>query len=522
MLLTPAAAFSQSRHASPAQTIGLGFGPTSIEPASAGVPVFTAGDELWAQSFYNTTTVGVFLMSPRGNFTPTVSLEPGNLADLYTFSAKDPTGMWTLYVSSFYSSFMETFRISVVNQSSVLEPTLATAGVVRNDLQLQYSLPPSAAYDIQACTAGTTMGPSTSFVLPSSVGGSMAVTLSGDTAVLAAPSARVPFVAWLELYAPRSYTNGTTLVSEQVMASQSGTLTLSNSTGPVTAELTNEMNMRVGRYDLRAFVRGPTGLVSFETPYLMETGPEWVSLGGCTQLADVASNPFTLTTSLDGPNSTWPRRMYLMYTVDGVDSFTLSQVPATAARIDVKTTLGLGLSGATMTLGGPGVKSWDAFGSSIYLVGNSFPLAAKVGIDFQGVASESFNVTVPSPSSYTSLRVDAGILNIQTTVRGTPLGNVALYVSEVGSSPASFTSGINASKSVMLPPGEYNVTAAFSGKSVSEQAQVVSGRTASLTLDSNPPQPPFLLYALAVVLVAGVAINYYAWRAYLVRKSTLT
>jgi hypothetical protein len=501
--------------------IGLGFGPTSIEPVNLGTPVYATGDQLWAQSFYNDTAVGLTLTSPRGNVTPTVSLQPGDLAKVYTFSRNDPAGMWTLTVSTLFPPVTETLSLELANVTSAVYPTFTGATVAQNDLDLMYTLPPTSAYDVQACTVGTAIGPTASFVLPPAVGGSMAVTLSGGGASLTAPSAKVPFVAWLQLYAPRAFANGSSLVTEQLLASQTGTLNLGNSSGGVGAQLSDDMALRPGRYDLRVFVRGPSGLTSYEAPYLMESGETWISLGGCTQLADVATNPFALASSLDASNSTWPRQLITMYSQGGVESYTLTRVPSTEARIDVKSGSGGTLDGVSLALEGQGIQSWDAFGHSLYLVGTDFPVQATVVVDFEGVTSESLNLTLASPFSTGSLKVDAGVLQVQTTVQGRPLQNASLFISEVGSNPVGFVSGANGSKSLVLPPGEYNVTAAFSGKSVSKLVQVLAGETVAVALDSNPPQPPLLLYALALLLVVGIAANIYAWRAYAERRSTL-
>ena len=512
----------KSTHAAQGPSIGLGFGPTSIEPVSSGTPVYAPGDQLWAQSFYNDTAVGLTLTSPRGNLTPTFSLQPGDLAKVYTFSQTDPEGAWTLTVFTLTSPTIETLIIDLGNATSAVRPTFTGASVAQNDLALSYALPATSAYDIQACTIGTSVGPTVSFVLPPAIGGSTAVTLIGGRAVLTAPSAKIPFVAWLQLYAPRAFANGTSLVTEQLLASQTATFNLGNSSGGVSVQLENDMVLRPGRYDLRVFVRGPAGLASYEAPYLMENAIQWVSLGGCTQLSDVTANPFVLTSSLDASNSTWPRQLFLMYSEGGVESFTLAQVPSAEGRIDVKDAAGGTLQGVKLTLSGQGVQSWDAFGDSLYLVGTGFPIAGVVGVDFMGVATESFNLTLSSPFFTGSLRVDAGLLQVETTVQGKPLGNVSLSISAAGSNPVPFTSGANGTMPVVLPPGEYNATATFQGRSISKLVEVTSGQTAVVNLDSNPPQPPLLLYALAVLLLVGVAANVYAWRAYAERRATLT
>lgn len=521
LFLAPANSLVAAGSPSSGLQIGLGYGPTSITKVGGGVPVFTAGDEIWARSFYNSTVVGVSLTSPGGTVVETVALEPGNAVALYQLTGKDPSGTWTMYVNSFTGTVAGSVKILVANSSSVLEPASVAASLVQGSLQLRYSLPPTSAYNIEACTMGSAATSSTTLTLPGSIGGSLNVTLTQEGATLAAPYASVPFVTWLELYAPRGYVNGTSLVSELVLAAQTTPVPIQNFTQLTAAKMDDQLNLRPGRYDLRTFVRGPSGLTTFESQYLLTNSSAWVSMAGCSQALYVTSTPFTLTSSLAGSNSTWPRELFLMYTEDSVDSYTASRIPVEPARIDVKTPSGSSLVGATLSLTGQGVQSWGAYQGGVYLIGSRFPIGATVGIDFQGTGSETFDVTVPGAFSYVTLEADSGNLRVQTLVRGVSQANVTFYISQSGASPASFTSGANGTQSVVLRPGSYNVTAVFSGQAVSSEVEVTSGGKAAVVLDVNPPQPPLLEYALAGVLVAGVALNFFAWRAYFERKSAL-
>lgn len=520
-LSTPSASLAQAGPATAPPDVGLGFGPTSVEPLSLGVPVFTAGDQIWVQSYDSIATLFITLTPPGGIPSKSAQLGPGQLADIYTITPYDPVGEWLMEVFSTTSGAASLVAITVENVSSPLEPSLVSAGVQGNTYSVDYGIPPTSAYDIQACSVGLGLGSAASFTLPSSVGPDMTVDLSGNAATVTVPYARVPFEGWFELHASRSFENGTSVVARDFLAAQTGVLGLGGSNSTVVATLTSEMSLRNGRYDLRAFVRGPSGLAAYEEPYLLVNGSDWVSLAGCTQLTAVTSDTFALSTNLDASNSTWPRSMYLMYSVGGVDSAERFAVPDRVGRIDVRTTGGALLSGTTLSLDGRGVQSWSSYGSNVYFVGAEFPAALSVGIGFEGVASEAFNLTVPGAYDFVSLKVEAGSLSVVTRSGGAPLANATIYVTGTGSEPATFSSGKGANRTLTLPPGEYNVTASHSGERASTQVEVTSGGNARVVLDVSPPPSQIPVYALWAVLVVGAALNIFVWREFLQRRAVL-
>lgn len=525
LLVTPALALAQASPPQQAPSIGLGYGPQSIEPASFGVPIFAPGDQLWVRSFENTSTLYAYLTAsgPGGVpvvMSPTLYLQPGALGPVYTFSSSDAAGTWTLHVYASGGGPSSSTPVTLVNATSLV-PSFVGANVTGNDLSLSYALPPTSAYNIQECTMGAIAASSVSFQLPSDIGEVLNVTLSKQGGSVSTPNAATPFSGWLELYTSRAYQNGEVLLSEETLAARSRGVFQLNNTSPVASVLFDrELTLRPGRYDLRAYVRTSSGLSSFDAPYMMLGGGAWVSLSGCTQLANVASSAVHLTANLDASNATWPRLLYTMYTVDGVDGVTASKVPVSEARIDIKNNATGGrLRGAGFQAEGAGIQYWSSSEGGVYVIAGVYPLNVKVTVDFEKVTSESFNVTVPEPFQHVTLRILAGALVVHTSADGNPLANATVEVSPQTARQVLFYPDAAGNVTITLPPGGYNVTASYSGKTRYGQAQVVPGGVAYVGINFVTQGVPPLLYLLAAALAAVVGVNFLVWRTYLERRS---
>jgi hypothetical protein len=522
LILSPSFAFAQSVSPEPPATVGLGFGPLSIEPVNLGIPVYAPGDQLWVQSFENKSGTFLTLAPPSGNPGSSVLLAAGGLIRLHTFADSDPSGVWTLWVESLGSGTTIVLNVTLAAAPPQLLPNFVRGNLSGNELKLTYGIPPTPAYNIQECTMGTAGGSSTSFRLPTSIGGTLSVDLSGGEATVATSGALTTFTGWLEVHTSRAFANGEALVSEETMAARTpGVFDLNGTSLGQVVQLSPEMSLRPGRYDLRAFVSGPSGLASYDAPYLRTNSSGWIALSGCTQLSSVGSSSFVMSDSLDDSNSTWPRSLYTMYTVGGVDSFTVSGVPTMEARIDVRNTETLAnLAGVELQATGEGVQSWGTLGGGVYVIGTSFPLRVSVGATFRGVVSESYNVTISDSFSHVQLGVEAGTLTVRTSDGGLPLANVPVDVSAKSPGGASFMTDGHGNLTLTLPPGVYNVTASYAGKTASNEGDVQAGADALLSIDFGTHSSPYAVYALFVVLAVGLGINVAVWRAYVKRRSS--
>jgi Carboxypeptidase regulatory-like domain len=521
LLLTPSLAVAQTVTSPPPANVGLGFGPTSIQPVTVGVPVYVRGDELWVQSYEVSSELYLTLSAPSTTGGSNVLLDPGGLIRLRTFEPSDPLGVWILKVQSFGTGQTNYLNITLAGSPPLLTPTFIGANVSRSTLQLGYSISATAAYDVQECTVGTSTGSSTSFQLPSALGGMLQVNLDGYTAIITSPGALSTFTGWLELYTSRAYAKGSSLISEETMAAQTAGVFIQNGTSESVVQLNTQMAFREGRYDLRVFVRGPSGLGAYESPYLMTNSRGWVALSSCTQLSSVESGTFVMSSSLDDSNSTWPRLLYSMYTAGGVDSYAVSAVPVAEGRIDLGNAAGAeNLLSVGLSVSGAGNGTWDAYDGGIYVVGTHFPLPLTVSVNFEGVTSESFDVTIQRPFTFVRLGVAAGSLTVHAAAQGSSVANATVEISAGQAQPASFRTDSQGNVTVTLPPGAYSVTAIYSGRVSTGEAQVSAGGNALVTLDLGAQSLPLGLYALITILVAAGVLDVVVWRAYLERRSS--
>ena len=523
LLIFPTIAFAQGSGASSVPNIGLGFGPFSVVPVGVGTPIYAAGDSMWVESYPTSAGIYVSLEAPGGVTTPPRYLAPGSLDLLYTFGKTDQPGNWTLLVTG--PDFVSTsVKVALAPPPPALVPQYTGSNVTRNVLQLSYVLPPSNSYSIQGCTMGSVGGPVATVELPNGIGGEMEVALNGTSASVLLPRVQSAFSGWFELYAPRSYLEGGVVVSQEDLAAQSGTFSVDSASSPqrIEANLSGGLFLRTGRYDLRTYVNGPQGLTVFETPFLRLSGGGWVSLAGCSELSGITSQAFTMTTNLDNANTTWPRQIYLMYENGGVEGYTVSNVTASEARIDIRSSSQVAkVSGITVSVTGSGVTSWDFYDSEVYIVGTDYPFTASLDLSFGGVTQQRYTVEVYGPFTTQVLSVPVGALEVQAVSGGAAAANATILVAATGGSGGLQLGRTQGGVTLTLPPGEYNVTAVYEGRRASTTLQVSAGETSKAELDLTPPSPVSLFVVLAVILAVGVVVNLIVWRDYLERKEIL-
>ena len=168
LALFPRAANGQVTLVPATPDIGLGFSPSSILPISHGVPIFTQGDEIWLESYYN-ATIEAFLENPQGGAaTGVLAVEPGQLFLLYSLNGTDYSSPWTLSVAT--PSGTEDVLLLVVPPDNSLDPLPSGAHLTGNELNQTFSLPPTDAYDIQVCAMGQSIEHSFGFATRRTVG----------------------------------------------------------------------------------------------------------------------------------------------------------------------------------------------------------------------------------------------------------------------------------------------------------------------------------------------------------------
>lgn len=522
LILVPQVALSQTVTITYSPSIGLGYGPQSIVPVSAGIPIYTQGDSIWAESYINSSTITLILSSPKGTVTNAVYLSPESIANVYTISPSDPQGVWTLTVyQSAGSSAFSQVDIEVSNTTSLPAPTYLGAGLSVGALSIRYAMPPTPAYAVQACLLGAQASSEAVLPLPTSLGGAMDVTLNGTTVTSFSPSSRTAFESWFELYTQRTWVNGTNLVSEQVLAGETQVVTEGVAPEAVASPLATDLNLRSGRFDLRTYVRDPSGLTTYDTQYLMTNGSAWISLQECSSLTSVVSQDFDLDASLNTTTSQWPRHLLTMYAVNGIDSFTLSSVPTEEVGVVLgNSTQARALTHVGVQVSAPGVADWEAFNGSVYAIASSFPLNLSISISFENVTSETFVAQFARPFETSVLLIPTGTINLTTLTSGVRLANATVLVGAVGSRAGSIRTNSTGSALIALPPGSYNLTLTSSGGVVSRTLQLSAGQTVPVSLDSSLPGFPVLAAALALVLVASAGMNFLIWREYVKRRNS--
>jgi hypothetical protein len=501
--------------------IGLGYSPATVQPVSEGVPIYSQGDNLWFESYYNTTVEVQLLRPSMVGAMPITPVFPGQLFNLYTFNGNDTSGLW--HISLLTSTGVETVPVTLSSPGSSLGPSFMKENLRGNRLNQTFSLPPTDAYDIQVCSTGEMVETGFTFGLSNGVAGTVTVGMDGssDLFEITVAGSDVPVSVWLELYSPYTYRTADGTVSQNLLVATTPILSMAPPGNSTLVPLVQQSPLRQGRFDMRVFVRTPSGLQLRDVPLLRAFGA-WISLSGCTSMASVHSQEFSLTTNLDSANSSWPRHLITMYSMNGQESYNLTNVPGGEATIHLRGyPSGEPLSGVTITASAPLLQQsdWDVANSSIYILtgGIPSPSSVTVGLSFSGVVSETMNVSILGPYTSKSLSVNVGNLDVSTTLQGKPVTNSTISVTSSGMSSTT-QKGFAGGVSMLLPPGNYTVSANYSGNSVTKVVRVTEGHITTLSLELAQPTVPYLLYTLIGVGAGGLVLNILVWRRYLERR----
>jgi len=500
--------------------VGLGFGPSSVQPVSLGVPIYTQGDNVWLESYYN-ATVDISFFTPQGvDRTGAVAVEPGQLLLLYSFRGADPSGPWILSVTT--SSGLSDIFVSVKSPDNSLVPAFDGSRLKGSELNQTFTLPSTDAYNIQLCSVGESLVPAFSFPLAGGLSGTVVASLLGNSSQFTVTGIESPLSTWLELYSQYSYETGAEgTTSQNLLVATSPVVTASPPGASELVSLVQKMPMRQGRFDLWVFDRTTSGLALHETQFLRTVNGTWVQLGGCTIRENAYSSVLSLATGLDSANSTWPRQLVTMYTMAGIESYTETAISGGEAAILFRDfPEGGELTGVSFTASAPGLETsnWEAGNSSVYLLTNGQPTEVSIRLSFSGIAFDEVNVSIPGAYSSKLLYVNAGTLVVSATQQGEVLPNATLTVGAQGSQAVVVKGCSTGSASILLPPGDYTAYASYGGVSSSEPVTVTPGRISAIRLDLTQQSVPVFLYLLAGLGATGVIANLLLWRGYLERR----
>ncbi len=512
----------------PSGSIGLGFDPSSVQPVAAGVPIFTQGDTLWIESYYN-SSVDVQLIFPSGSSaTAPREVGPMQLLQLYAFGENDTSGEWSVYVTSPTSFFVPfSVPISVEAPDRSLSPSFQGSSLTGNQLNDFFTLPATAAYDIQVCSAGMSYGSTVRFGQSGGSNATFAVTLIQNSSYISVSQTTAPITAWLELYSQYSYTEGGGTASRYLLVASTAPITVYSPVGSsapqtVFEPLELQMPLRTGRFDLRVFERTASGL-SVQEALFLNASPvgRWVSMRDCTSLISVRSQNFTLTTNLDSSNSSWPRNLLTMYTVNGTESYSALSYPGTESVLHLASSPGgAPLTGVSITPSSPNCAVQDSAvqNSGVYLLMNGYPCTVSLQLGFSDIITRALNVSILGPYSSAFLSVPAGTVSASVTMNGVGFANATLSVTGPSGDPVTVAPTGAGSVTLLLPPDNYTLTASYGGKSVSQGFVIAAGKTTTVSLELSPPGFPITLAAVAALGAAGVVANLIIWRRYLDRR----
>jgi hypothetical protein len=513
-MLSFASAIPRAASAVP-PSIEMGYSPGSLSPISSGVPVYATGDSVWVMSGYQ-SAVTLQLSNPNGNLVSSYLLEPEAAIMLLTFSSSSPVGSWVVSVSGSGSQVQtQVASVSFLLVGDVQLPTNMTTYAFSGPgaLSTSFTTADSDAYNFLACGIGDPTPGTVSIPLPSSLGsGDLLLTLNGSLVQLAMPGAQVttPFDFWAELHQDYSYSAGTnsTVVSRDLEVAGSATVPISGANG-TSSPLNTFMHMRPGRFTIRAFFDSSLGLSVAQAPVLItDNNTSWISLQNCSGSSTFSGSTFTLSSNLESGTQLWPRDVYLMYMIDGVEMYSMTPLTVEPAAVDVVASpWGTGLTDSALALhSGPDVLVSQTVGDLMFVVANQYPVDLQISLP-PGVNE---TVEIPTAYSYISIQVNSTKLVVDTALGGKPASGAVLTVYSDNMTIDRVVSGDEGASVFYLLPGSYNITATLDNTSRTNLFTARAGNSSVVSIDfpvstASGTEYTYLLWATAVVGLLGSA-----------------
>lgn len=510
-----------------APEVGMGFNPSSIVPVSKAVPVYTAGDQLWVESYYNLTIL-VELVAPGHTNTTIavgpVSVEPYSPTLVHTWGPSDAAGRWNLIAVLYPSSFaVQTFTVGPVPSISPPELKGYSIGPGGN-LSLAYSMDLQNAYLGQGCVVGSQVQSAGEIPFAPAIGsGSMNVELTPGGAAFqsfsggVAPSVNY-FDFWLELHYPYSYaspSDASQLTTSDVLVAQTAPVTFPAKVGAnLSAAFTTLAPLRQGRYEVRAFFRDALGLQVQSVTLLLDGG--WIWFSGCDRQVDLASS-FTFTQSLAASAGLWPSGVYYGAFSGGIEGVGYTPISLNLTRVSLRVEPygGTPPSALSVSTRGQAVTNDTYYDGSVYLSLSKVPTQVVISVGYPGTPAEEFTLTIPSERNSTSLGVPFGEVSVEAASNGVAFPNAVVGVNSTVESGVKVASGVTSgagSVDFALLGGNYTVTLGAGRFTETEAVQVVPGKNTILTFVVPYTPDLTLSYALLGAAAFGIALNAIVWR----------
>jgi len=491
-------------------------------PVAEGVPVYTAGDQLWVASS-SQSAIMLNLTDPSGSLFSQATVGPMASVLLYTFSASDQAGNWTLQSGSPSLGSFDT-QIPLVNP--VPAPVALTGSKLKSGgaLAMNFTVASPRAYDIGACVTGSDLPSTVTVPVPAGLGpATLQLVLSREgVSVTQQGQVTSPFVFWLELHHDYSYVvaSDSELLTRDVLAAQSASIPLrSGITNTTSVSLQTDVQMRVGRYTLRAFFEGSQGLSAFETQVLLQNDSSWVSLQDCSAFSSSLASSFSLTAPLAGPTSQWPREVYVMYRDSGIEMLSTSPVQAGPAAVEVLTSpWGSPFTHADITLvPNANVSGFIFAGGMVYITGSAFPIQLEVSLAGGGL-NETGSIQITAPYSIGSMSIGAAEVVVTTLRAGVPVSGAVVALKYENNTVASVSSS-GGEATFFIAPGEYDAVGSLGGVTRMVTISAQAGLRANATIELGTNTGAMASDVLIATGGAGAIAAVCAWVIVLRRKT---
>lgn len=502
-----------------APLVDMGYSPSILFPVSQGTPVYTAGEQLWVMSLYpGTATVRVSQASalPVNGSVIVRTVQSGVPVRIATINSTTPQGLWLLQAPNGTASPVPFLVSDAENRPAGL--SLGAYRLAKGSLVMNFTTDGSAElYDETACVLGSGGSPAAEIALPSAVGsGSVNITRDGGS-LQVEPEGRVGANSSLSVELYRAFTflspNSTSIyLSREVRVATTGAVPFTGN--PVALDLSSDLPLTRGTYQVRAFFQTASGLFLSSADVLIPGAGPWIWLGGCGS-ATVRSDSFGLVEPLGADPGAWPRSVWLTYGTfgeEGVANLTLgirvSEVRFLGAR------WGATLSNYTIEVrSSSGVQETGVSNGTLFAIldGPSAQVSYAAGLGgrpwFEGTAGPL------SPFTSTTVNLNVSKVKVTYEVGGSPRRGGTVGVSDASGPIASARTGSDGVATFYLPSGRYNITASGGGSSAAGSVRALAGEEEDVTLGAQGGAglESAVLVGLAAAAAVGVGVNLWLW-----------
>lgn len=495
--------------------IKLGYSPGNLFPTNVGVPVYSPGDSMWLVSTSN-LVVAVQLLSPTGDLGHSQTISVSTVSLLYTFSAKDTEGNWTLKVI-FENSSLISIRVPFVNPLQYpVYTSISNFSVKSGSLGVHYDVSTSDAYHMEACFGSFDVNSTLVIPIPESVGSGQVLInqnlLNATVSVNGETSQKFAFHYVMDYSYSFSGNLPGELVSKDITVISSSTTFFTSGT-PESVSLTNNTFPRPGRYNLDAFFDTGNGPILEQTSALLLSNGMWVWIGGCNP-TQVSSLSFTRYQSLTQGPRTWPNTLYLMYEINGVDAYSVQQFNFKVTSIHIEG------SNPNATISflhysispNRDILASNVYDDFLYMVLRAVPVTVNITPNFGGEIMQSQSIEIEKANSINQVVIPVGKLAVHVTNDSIPLEGASVIAENGFGGKVSATSGSDGNFAFYLPQGTYNVTASSAGLSLSKNVTVSTYSESSVQFDFVSGSTfGYATYLLISVLIVGFVLNVWLW-----------